>query len=337
MRNTNSLMENMKLYKGSHPFVDLAGDLAYKKDYSVNSWFYTSRFQVEGQDISTLVHLISLNVPGLTPEPVMLCMAAATNETTGEYYGGSDEALPFSLLQVSDDKYDIRTPKIAMYGDLDEMHVKAEIYGGAGAIDFTMKAVGWPIFNSGNAHFPIGLMNVYQYSLPTLSTTGTLTLGDKTYEVEGTSWYDRQWQNTPGIMDAKWAWMNMDMDNGDFISIWDIDFIGGQRRNSFATILKPNGTQMVVPAEPFGCADVWQSEVSGRSYPTRFTVKIPATDTCLDVVATPRKQEICSMVDPKYEGAAAISGVHCGKTATGHCVIELVGEAWKGLPTLPNE
>lgn len=252
MRNTNSLMENMKLYKGSHPFVDLAGDLAYKKDYSVNSWFYTSRFQVEGQDISTLVHLISLNVPGLTPEPVMLCMVAATNETTGEYYGGSDEALPFSLLQVSDDKYDIRTP--TMYGDLDEMHVKAEIYGGAGAIDFTMKAVGWPIFNSGNAHFPIGLMNVYQYSLPTLATTGTLTLGDKTYQVEGTSWYDRQWQNTPGIMDAKWAWMNMDMDNGDFISIWDIDFIGGQRRNSFATILKPDGTQMVVPAEPFGCA-----------------------------------------------------------------------------------
>ena len=335
MRNTNSLLENMKNYKGSQPFVDVAGDLPYKKDFNVNSWFYTSRFEVEGEWISTLVHLMSLNVPGLTPEPIMLCMAAATNETTGAYYGGSDEVLPFSAIKVSEDKYEIRTPKMALYGNLEEMRVEAEIFGGAGAIDFTMKAVGWPIFNSGNAYFPIGAMNVYQYSLPTLATTGMLTLDGKTHKVEGMSWYDRQWQNT-GVMDAKWTWMNLDLSNGDFISLWDIDYIGGSRKNTFVTLLKPDGTQMVLPAEHLVYTDMWHSEKSGRSYPTRYTLKIPALNTCLDVVATPRYQEICSMVDPKFEGACAVSGVHDGKYVTGHCVAELVGAAWVNLPSLPE-
>ncbi|MFI1029956.1 hypothetical protein [Streptomyces sp. NPDC020951] len=65
-----------------------------------------------------------------------------------------------------------------------------------------------------------------------MDTSGTVTVKGRTYEISGgTSWFDRQRQNLTLAPDGKplngkWAWMDLNPDNGDRISLWSADDVG---------------------------------------------------------------------------------------------------------------
>ncbi|WLH14740.1 lipocalin family protein [Pseudomonas hefeiensis] len=102
--------------------------------------------------------------------------------------------------------------------------------------------------------------------------------------------------------------MDINLDNGDAVSLWSAAAKLGGKERAWATILHADGTQTVAAAEPgLGARDVWHSEKSGARYPTRWTVRIPAMDAELEVVPSPREQEFIAKVPAlnKYEGAGA--------------------------------
>ncbi|MDT7814613.1 MAG: hypothetical protein QOJ42_4529, partial [Acidobacteriaceae bacterium] len=72
----------------------------------------------------------------------------------------------------------------------------------------------------------------------------------KRYQVEGVSWFDRQWgQMAPSFWEhMQWSWMGISLDNGDRISLWDI--IDGDKEHAFATLLHPDGRHEIVDVEP---------------------------------------------------------------------------------------
>lgn len=123
----------------------------------------------------------------------------------------------------------------------------------------------------------------------------------------------------------------MSLDNGDVVSLWSA-FDGKLGANrAWATIMHADGAQTVTPINPdLGATDVWTSPTSGNSYPTRWTVRIPEVNAELDVIPSPREQEIVSKAPDltKYEGASAINGTWGGKPVTGFGYVELVGN-WK--------
>lgn len=86
---------------------------------------------------------------------------------------------------------DALVPKGFLSGNLDQMQVKAHI--AQGSVDLVMKPVGHVLYNGGTGLFPMLGMNVHQYSVPTMETTGGLTIEGRTYEISGTSWFERQW------------------------------------------------------------------------------------------------------------------------------------------------
>ena len=126
--------------------------------------------------------------------------------------------------------------------------------------------------------------------------------------------------------------MDINLDNGDAVSLWSgPSDIGGEER-AWATILHADGTQTVAAAEAgLGARDIWHSKKSGARYPTRWTVRIPAMDCELEVIPSPREQEFISQVPEllnKYEGASSMSGTWRGKPAKGFGYVELVG-VWR--------
>lgn len=124
--------------------------------------------------------------------------------------------------------------------------------------------------------------------------------------------------------------MDLNLNNGDRISLWSAVEDGGAD-NSWVTILHPDGRQTVTAIEPLSASesDYWLSPDSGKRYPTRWTVTIPAFDAKLDLTPHPREQELVPFpAIAYYEAASSVRGTYNGKETTRYCYVELVGD-WK--------
>ena len=166
-----------------------------------------------------------------------------------------------------------------------------------------------------------------------------MTLDGKTYEIKGgRSWFDRQWQyESKDFTGGKctWSWMDLNLDNGDFISLWDMNNFDTGVNNAWATVLHPDGTQSVCCVERLAvsASEYWSSDKSGQNYPTHYTVRIPELGAELEVSCRIKEQEIVSQMPflHKYEGASTITGTYKGERVTGYCYVELLGD-WTDTP-----
>ena len=323
--NKESLINNLKRNpNGVGTFLDCEKDLLWKKEYNVNSWFVIGHAESENHTLNFLFHLMLLDFEG--QQPVMESVVSITDETTGWYYG-DDIFVPVSDIEISEESLNIKMPNGQMSGNLEKMLFKAEIPNGS--VDIVAKPVGLPIYNSGTGYFPLLDMKVHQYSIPTMETSGSITIEGHTYEINCTSWFDRQWQNQVSGINGHWTWMDLNLDNGDKLSLWNVVDDATNIETAWATVLHEDGTQSVVTVEPLknGESEYWTSEKSNQKYPTQWIVKIPEYDACLKVISSPKEQEIVSAMPTlnKYEGASKVSGTYRGKEVKGYCYVELVG------------
>ncbi len=317
--------------KGVAPLLNPDQDLNWKKDCNSNSWFAICHFESDGHLLNFMYHLMIYPLP---TGAVMNACFSVTDETTGEYYG-EDHFYPFEQVQISDDTFVIKVPNGEMIGDLKEMKLKAHMENAS--VEVIMHPVGEIIYNGGAGLFSVCGIQVHQYSIPKLMTDGTMTINGKTYEIkDGQSWFDRQWQQAPRGMSAsagrfRWAWMDINLDSGDYMSLWSTEDMQTGEEHSWATILHADGSQSVATMEPLSKnrRDYWESPVSKQKYPTNWTITLPQFDTCLEVTASPREQEIVSKFINKYEAASKVTGTFNGKKVSGHCYIELVGDYTK--------
>jgi predicted secreted hydrolase len=311
-----------------------AEDLVYKPDYAVNSWFAIGHFEVADQILNYLYHLMILPVPGVGQ--VLQGVVSITNESTG-WYRGDDVIVPLEQASIGQEGFDIALSNGRIHGNLHNLHVEAQLADGSGQIDVQLRLASPVILNAGTGIFPMVGTAFHQYSVPRLNTSGVIRIEDQSYQVEGVSWFDRQWQHEPSgpagdsLNALKWSWMDINLDNGDAISLWSgADQIGAAER-AWATILHADGSQSVAAIEPsLGARDYWRSEASGAYYPTQWTVKIPAFAAELEVTPQPRYQEIVSQQPllHKYEGASQIIGTWLGQAVSGFGYVELVG-VWR--------
>jgi predicted secreted hydrolase len=224
---------------------------------------------------------------------------------------------------------DVQTPSGGLSGDASAMHVTGHFQ--QISVDLTLAHQGPLLANLGTGILPFyGEIN-YEYALPSMKTSGSVVVDGKRYQVDGVSWFDRQWgQMAPSFWaHMKWSWMGISLDNGDRISLWDI--IDGDKEHAFATVLHPDGRHEIVDVEPLseGATSIWTSVATGHRYPTHWVVSIPMLKARLRVEPLVREQEFVSPIRVhKYEGASKVAGEMQGEPATGHAVVELVGD-WK--------
>lgn len=305
----------------AEPAVNIVSDLAHKPGYTLNSWFAIGHFDSEGHTLNYLVHLFAISVKGFTVG--VDSAASITNETTGKYMV-EHNFHTFLRSSAETDRLFVETPRSSISGTLDEMHVQAQLEGAS--IDVTLTAVGHPLYNKGTGRFDMLGMDVFQYSIPTLETTGVLTIDGREYPVSGMSWFDRQWQDQPlGPPEGRWTWMDLNLSNGMRVSLWNAKSPKGSS-DAWVTVIDETGKHRVAKMTPLSedASHYWQSPESGYQYPTQWRVQVPELDMDLVVVAKPREQEVDAL-SPRYEGASSVSGTINGEKVSGYCYVEMVG------------
>lgn len=344
--NSNLLADNLKarINTGSIPQVNPIDDF-FIRDTPFNSWFTIGHYQSNGHTIDFLCHLLMMRSEQMSMINVNYSI---TDETSG-WYKAVDKVYPVNVARIeetgegSDKKLTIALPELTYEGSGEWSHVTFELEGGS--VDINTKTYGMPIYNGGSGCFPTNFgIPFNQYSVPHLLTNGKIVMDGETFEISnGVSWFDRQWdvKQPPEVMaemgaklaalkDIKWnwSWMDINLDNGLSMSLWDMNNITAGENYTWVTVQNEDGTQAVMAAENLSVSmsDFYDSK-TGQKYPTKFVVRIPDLEAELHVASVIKEQEIISQ-NPmlnKYEGASEITGRCKGKDVTGYCYVELFG------------
>ena len=314
---------------GASLFVSANKDLVAKPGTNHDSWFLVGNLESARGTISLLVHLMHVTQPN--GDDLMTVTVGLLDPQTNKYIT-QDQDFPGEKCSFGTEKFEVLTPISSASGTTSAMNFKGNWSKAGIEVDITAQQTGPLLPNLGNGLFPALGGITYQYALPTMSATGTVSIGGERYDVTGSAWLDRQWgllQRFSG-KDAnkwKWVWFGITLDGGDRLSVWE--FIEADRPvHSWATVVRPHGGVDVVACEPLdaSASQPWKSPQTGNVYPTNWDLRIPQLDGHLVIKPDVVEQEIFSPVGlHRYEGFSNITGTLRGQPVTGRVIIELVG------------
>ncbi|WP_322750271.1 MULTISPECIES: lipocalin family protein [unclassified Frankia] len=299
--------------------VNAAADLTAKSDRPNESWYVVAHVTAGGHRYGFFVHYLT-NAMGAGSA------VSITDETTS-WYTRSEVKLPSRGGISGAPGVDIHTENITWTGDATQMKLQAKVP--EGQIDVTFRPRGQVLYNLGTGYFPMfgeAAYPNYEYAFPSMATSGTLTLNGRAERLSGQSWLDHQWGPLPNLASPKagagWTWMDLNLSNGDKISLWDMRY---NTEHTWGTIVSPDGTHTIAPATITpDASSVWTSPTTGARYPTRFKVTIPGQHAELHVTVTTKDQELVA-AGSRYEGSATVTGTYEGRRVTGYTYVEQVG------------
>lgn len=151
----------------------------------------------------------------------------------------------------------------------------------------------------------------YYFSQPFFSSTGRLTLGDRSVEVSGQAWMDREWSSQPLASDQTgWDWFSLHLDSGEKVMLFRLrqsdggSYFAGNwiTEDGRSTQLSPNSITMKQTA---------LSNVEGRKVPTSWSIAIVGRDFKIDTVPLNRRSWMGTRF-AYWEGPITFQGSHKG-------------------------
>jgi predicted secreted hydrolase len=116
----------------------------------------------------------------------------------------------------------------------------------------------------------------YYYSQTRLESSGTVQVGEATFQVEGWSWMDHEFSTSAlGPDQVGWDWFALQLDDGSELTVFQIRRSDGEVDPfSSGTLVDPEGRTRHLARDDF-TIDVeatWRSPRSGATYPARWVV-----------------------------------------------------------------
>lgn len=168
----------------------------------------------------------------------------------------------------------------------------------------------------------------YYYSMPGLSTRGTVRLGEEIFSVRGQTWMDREWSSAvlaPG--QSGWDWFSLNLDNGYRLVIFQVREAGNPPYLSAAlldpanrkTSLDPGGISL----EPTG---YWTAPGHETTYPVAWRLRADSPEVPWALTVTPAiDDQVMDMAFRYYEGLVNVDGTWNGAPVSGWGYMELTG------------
>ena len=313
---------------GAYLFVSADKDLVAKPGADQDSWFLVGNLESDRGTIYLLVHFLHVMQPN--GEDLMAVMVSLLDPQTHKYIA-EEQDFPGDQCSLNLEKFEVISPIASASGTTSAMNFKGNWSKAGIEVDINAQQTGPLLPNLGNGLFPALGGITYHYALPTMSASGTVSIGGEKYDVTGGAWLDRQWGATPRFFASvpkKWVWFGILLDNGDRLSVWE--FIeAGHPVHSWATVVRPDGGVDVVTCKPMtaNASKLWKSPETDHVYPINWDIQIPQLDGHFTIKPDVVEQEFVSPSGMhKYEGFSAISGTLRGKPVTGRVIIELVGD-----------
>ena len=173
----------------------------------------------------------------------------------------------------------------------------------------------------------------YYYSVPRLSTTGSLTLDGKQFKItSGVSWMDHEFgSNQLSTDQAGWEWFAVQLDSGVEIML----YVLRNKDGSIEPSSSGSWSDSVGCCHYFKVTDAmlksggeWKSPHSGATYPLEWDLHLPL-NIVLKIKPVFADQEFHSAQGAKmnyYEGAIHVEGTQDGKPVKGRGYLEITGK-----------
>jgi len=168
----------------------------------------------------------------------------------------------------------------------------------------------------------------YYYSLTRMPTRGTIRVASETFQVEGSSWMDREWSTSALERDqVGWDWFALQLSDRREVMFYQL-----RRRDSSAdpfssgTLVRADGSTRSLTRDQvqIEVLDHWQSPRDGARYPSRWYLRIPTEKLELEIIPYFNDQEL--NVSVRYwEGAVRVHGTGNGQPMSGNGYVELTG------------
>ena len=174
----------------------------------------------------------------------------------------------------------------------------------------------------------------YYYSITRLFSSGSIRIGNDTYEASGSSWFDREWATKQlGEDEVGWNWFAIQLSDGSDLMLGEIRLKnGGINPHSCGKWVDVNGSATNLGVGDFNLTSTkfWQSPSTKANYPVEWRLQIPRLN--LELMITPRveNQELNLSV-VYWEGAIKLRGQREHKPIDGVGYMELTG--YGGAPS----
>lgn len=169
----------------------------------------------------------------------------------------------------------------------------------------------------------------YYYSIPRLSTKGTIELKGKVFPVSGRSWLDREW-STSALAEEQsgWDWFALQLSNGYDLMFYRLRLENGSiDPYSAGKLIAPDGSTTTLASEDVEVKELekWKSPLGG-TYPVKWHLKLKKEDLDLTIEALITSQELDLSIR-YWEGSVKVEGSQNNMPLSGKGYVEMTGYA----------
>lgn len=174
----------------------------------------------------------------------------------------------------------------------------------------------------------------HYYSITRLATQGKLTLGGRTLEVTGTSWFDREFSTSQlAPNQVGWDWFSLQLTDGADLMLYVMRLKDGSiDQASSGTLVDPQGQARQFTLADFQIepTDSWTSPHSKATYPSGWKISLPKEGYTLTLQPTLADQELRPGGHSPiiyWEGQVSVQGNKDRQAISGQGYVELTGYA----------
>jgi predicted secreted hydrolase len=151
----------------------------------------------------------------------------------------------------------------------------------------------------------------YYYSQPWFKAAGSITIDDKTTEVSGQAWMDREFSSQPLASDQTgWDWFSLHLADGVKLMLFRLRQSGGANYFS-GNWITPDGRSEQIASSAISMTPTVTTDVAGRKLPTSWRIAIAARGLAIDT-APLNVQAWMTTSFAYWEGPITMRGSHGG-------------------------
>jgi len=199
------------------------------------------------------------------------------------------------------------------------------------ALQLDLESMKSPVFHGADgisAKSPDADNASHYFSHTRLSSKGSLRIGPRSFQVEGASWFDREWSTSVlGEGVAGWDWFSIQLDGNVELMLFQLRSRDGSPAFTSGTLIEAGGkTVSLADGEiEFHPGERWKNPKTGVAYPIEWRAEIPRLQLSLNVRAALPNQELRLAAVTYWEGATDIVGTRDGQAVKGVGYLEMTG------------
>lgn len=151
----------------------------------------------------------------------------------------------------------------------------------------------------------------YYFSQPYFKVTGSITIDDRSVEVTGQAWMDREWSSQPLASDQSgWDWFSLHLNSGEKLMLFRLRQTDGHHYAS-GNWISPGGKSEQIASVDIVMTPGTLSEIEGRKIPVTWDIAIPSRGLTISCIPLNTKSWMGTSVR-YWEGPISFSGSHSG-------------------------